>query len=71
MNTPIHTNKYVYHRSNPIFRNEIELQGLVPKGKSETWLSDPNFDGELYIITNKEIPKEAITLIYKGTGKTL
>ena len=30
-------NKYVYHTSNPIFRDKIAEQGLIPKGKSENY----------------------------------
>lgn len=40
-------NKYVYHTSNPIFRNKISKEGLTPKGKSETWLSDTKIDGKV------------------------
>lgn len=104
--------KYVYHTSNPIFRDIISKEGLKPKGKSSSWLSNTKIDGEVIfainsdnqedwwdstydddiyristknnnkwfndpnfdikdkrIITFDEIPKEAIVLIHKGTGK--
>ena len=46
------TNRYVYHTSNPIFREDIEKCGLIPKGKSETWLSDTNINGKVIFASN-------------------
>lgn len=111
---PTNTNRFIYHKSNPIFRERIDKEGLITKRKSETWLSDtpikdkvifatnsdnkkdwfdstydddvykidtsksdntwykdPNFDWKdsKYIITFTNIPRKAIRLIYKGTGK--
>lgn len=34
----------ILHRSNPMFRNKILLEGLIVKGKSEAWLSDTAID---------------------------
>ena len=31
-------NLYVYHTSNPMFRDKISREGLIPQGKSEAWL---------------------------------
>jgi hypothetical protein len=45
-------NKYVYHTSNPVFRDKISKEGLIPKGKSETWLSDTNIDGKVIFVVN-------------------
>jgi hypothetical protein len=45
---------YVYHSSNPYFRDAIEREGLVPKGKSETWLSDTKIDGKVVFATNSD-----------------
>lgn len=45
-------NKYVYHTSNPIFRDKISKEGLIPKGKSESWLSDTKIDGEVIFVVN-------------------
>lgn len=45
-------NKYVYHTSNPIFRDKISKEGLIPKGKSETWLSDTKIDSEVIFVVN-------------------
>ena len=47
-------NKYVYHTSNPVFRDKISKEGLIPKGKSETWLSDTNIDGKVIFAVNSD-----------------
>ena len=47
-------NKYVYHTANPIFRDKISKEGLIPKGKSESWLSDTNIDGEVIFVVNSD-----------------
>lgn len=51
-------NKYVYHTSNPIFRDKISKEGLTPKGKSESWLSDTNIDGEVIFAVNSDNKKD-------------
>lgn len=102
----------IYHKSNPIFRDKIEVEGLLPmKGDSymlhspedtepaaifgyygdmeyydstyddDIWLIDltkvnneffiDNEVGEYAVVTYVGIPREAILLIYKGTGKSL
>ena len=50
----VETNKYVYHTSNPIFRDKIAKEGLIPKGKSEAWLSDTKIDGEVIFAVNSD-----------------
>jgi hypothetical protein len=50
--TPIKVGRFVYHKSNPIFRKMIKKQGLIPKGKSETWLSDTKINGKVIFATN-------------------
>ena len=55
---PVDTNKYVYHISNPKFREEIAKSGLTPKGKSETWLSDTKIDGSVVFATNSDDKNE-------------
>ena len=45
-------NKYVYHTSNPIFRDKIAEHGLIPKGKSESWLEDTKIEGEVIFAVN-------------------
>ena len=50
-------NKYVYHTSNPFFRDKISKEGLLPKGKSETWLSDTKIDGEVIFAVNSNKEK--------------
>jgi 8-oxo-dGTP pyrophosphatase MutT (NUDIX family) len=42
----------IYHRSNPIFREIILKKGLIPKGKSESWLSDTPIEGEVIFAIN-------------------
>lgn len=45
-------NNYVYHTSNPIFRDKISKEGLIPKGRSESWLSDTKIDGKVIFAIN-------------------
>jgi len=51
-------NKYVYHTSNPIFRDKISKRGLVPKERSESWLSDTNIDGKVIFAVNSDNSKD-------------
>lgn len=51
-------NRYVYHTSNPIFRDKISKEGLMPKGKSESWLSDTKIDGEVIFAINSDDKKD-------------
>lgn len=44
--------KYVYHISNPIHRKQIEKLGLIPKEKSDTWLSDTPINKPCIFATN-------------------
>lgn len=55
---PVIPNKYLYHSSNPRFREEILKYGLIPKGKSETWLSDTKIDGKVIFATNSDNKKD-------------
>ena len=57
-------NKYVYHTSNPIFRDKISKEGLTPKGKSESWLSDTNIDGEVIFAVNSDNKQDWWDSIY-------
>ena len=50
----VEPNRYVYHTSNPIFRDKITKEGLIPKGKSEAWLSDTKIDGEVIFAVNSD-----------------
>ena len=50
--TPVETNRYVYHTSNPIFRDKIASEGLIPKAKSEAWLSNTKIDGKVIFAVN-------------------
>jgi hypothetical protein len=51
-------NKYVYHTSNSIFRDNIAKEGLIPKGKSEAWLSDTKIDGKVIFAVNSDNKKD-------------
>ena len=51
-------NKYVYHTSNPLFRDKISKEGLIPKGKSEAWLSDTKINGEVIFAVNSDNKKD-------------
>lgn len=51
-------NKYVYHTSNPIFRDKISKDGLIPKGKSESWLTTTKINGEVIFASNIDNKKE-------------
>lgn len=52
------TGRYLYHTSNPIFREKISKNGLIPKGKSETWLSDTNIEGDVIFAINSDDKKD-------------
>jgi len=51
---PIEPNRYVYHVSNPFFRDQIQKEGLIPKGKSETWLSNTPIEGKVIFACNSD-----------------
>lgn len=51
-------NKFVYHVSNPYFRKQISMEGLIPKGKSETWLSGTPIKGKVIFATNSDKKKD-------------
>lgn len=51
-------NRFVYHKSNPFFRDNISEEGLTPKGKSETWLSDTKINSEVIFATNSDNPDD-------------
>lgn len=50
----VNVNNIVYHQSNPCFRNNIAKQGLIPKGKSEAWLSDTKINGKVIFASNSQ-----------------
>ena len=47
-------NKFVYHSSNPIFRDKISKEGLIPQGRSTAWLSDTKIDGNVIFAVNSD-----------------
>lgn len=57
-------NKYIYHVSNPIFRNKIKKHGLIPRGKSEGWLEDTPIRGKVIFATNSEDPEDWFNSTY-------
>lgn len=57
-------NRYLYHTSNPIFRDKITKDGLVPKGKSEAWLSDTKIDGKVIFAINSNNEKDVWNSTY-------
>jgi hypothetical protein len=50
-------NKWVYHKSNPIFREKISIEGLIPQ-RGDQWLSDTPIEGKAIFATNSDDPKE-------------
>jgi hypothetical protein len=50
----VEPNKFLYHTSNPMSRDKIAKQGLMPKGKSEAWLSDTNIKGKVIFAVNSD-----------------
>jgi len=51
---PVIPNRYVYHKSGTINRDSISKNGLIPKGKSGTWLEDTKIYGNVIFATNSE-----------------
>jgi hypothetical protein len=50
--------RYVYHTSNPIFRDMISKKGLIPKGRSEAWLTGTKIDGKVIFAVNSDDPSD-------------
>ena len=51
-------NRYLYHSSNPMFRDKIAKEGLIPQGRSEAWLSDTKIDGKVIFAVNSDNKKD-------------
>jgi len=51
-------NKFVYHTSNPMFRDKIAKEGLIVQGRSEAWLSDTKIDGKVIFAVNSDNKKD-------------
>lgn len=47
------TGKYLYHSSNPLNRDSISKEGLVPKREAQ-WMSDTEIEGEAIFATDSE-----------------
>jgi len=56
--TKVNPNKYIYHTSNPIFRDKISKTGLIPKEKSEAWLTTTKIDGKVIFAVNSNDSKD-------------
>jgi hypothetical protein len=56
---PVQVGKYLLHVSNPLFRESIAKIGLLPKEKSETWLSDTKINGRVIFATNSPDENDA------------
>lgn len=56
--TEVTPERYVYHTSNPIFRDKIKEEGLITKGHGPTWLSDTNISGEVIFAVNSSQEKD-------------
>lgn len=54
----VQPNRFVYHTSNPIFREKISFKGLTPKGRSEAWLSYTKIEGEVIFAVNSNDKKD-------------
>ena len=50
-------NKFVYHTSNPIFRDKISKEGLIVQGRSESWLTTTKIDGKVIFAVNSDNKK--------------
>jgi hypothetical protein len=50
-------NRYVYHKSVPIFRDKISKEGLIPQ-RGDQWLSDTKIDGKAIFVTNSDNPED-------------
>lgn len=48
----IKPNRYVYHTSNPVFRDKIAREGLTPQGRSESWLTATSITGKVIFAVN-------------------
>jgi len=51
-------NKFVYHTSNPIFRDKISKEGLIPKERSEAWLTTTKILGKVIFAVNSDNKKD-------------
>ena len=54
----VKSNKYVYHSSNPTFREMIRKEGLLPQGKGDAWLSDTKINGKVIFAINSNNKKD-------------
>jgi hypothetical protein len=56
--TEIKPNKYLYHTSNPMSRDNISKEGLIVQGRSSSWLSDTKIEGKVIFAVNSDNKKD-------------
>lgn len=57
-------NLFAYHTSNPMFRDSIDRDGLIPQGKSENWLEGTKIEGKALFATFSEDPSDWVNWDY-------
>ena len=56
--------RFAYHTSNPMFRDSIDRDGLIPQGKSENWLEGTKIEGKALFATLSENPSDWVNWDY-------
>lgn len=59
-----HEPEFAYHTSNPMFRDSIDRDGLIPQGKSENWLEGTKIKGTALFATFSEDPSDWVNWDY-------
>ena len=54
---PVNVNRFVYHKSGPVFRGKISKEGLIPI-RGDQWLSNTPIKGKAVFATNSDDPNE-------------
>lgn len=54
---PVKLNRYLYHVANPLNRDRIQKNGIIPY-RGEQWLSDTKISGKAVFATNSDNPKD-------------
>lgn len=52
--TEVKPGRFLFHLSNPLFRDEIAKHGLSPQEKSDNWLEDTPITGKVLFATDSE-----------------
>ena len=56
--------RFAFHTSNPMFRDSIDRDGLIPQGKSENWLEGTKIEGKALFATFSEDPSDWVNWDY-------